>query len=84
MPQIRTAIWYFFEKSNLFHGLLDAVKIGGNALVEVGVVELSVPLPLFGVGQDGQLRVAALHEWQVLKVLADGGIIEGASVVLEL
>ncbi len=73
-----------FITLNLFHGLLDAVEVGGDALVQVGVVELSVPLPLLRARQNGQFGIAALDEGEVLKVLGDGGVVEGSAVILKL
>ena len=44
-----------------------------------------MPLPRAGgLGQLGQLGVAAGHEGQVLEVLGNGVVVEGPAVVLEV
>ena len=63
------------------HGLIDAVEVDGQRLVEVAVVEISVPLEHVTGSEDGTLGVARGHERKVVEVLGDGVALDGAAFV---
>ena len=63
------------------HGLADALEVDAQGLVQVTVVEGSVPLEGFRGCQLGQGWVACGHEWKAVEVLGNGFVVEASALV---